>query len=95
MRTHQADAYNQQLAADIQAAIDDPRPSISHEDAMAEIDAEILHSYGDGVITAAYNAWFREQVQASIDDLRPSIEDDEAKRFMAEQRDVLRRRTDR
>ncbi|MBU6958622.1 hypothetical protein KRR23_12830 [Pseudomonas sp. CVAP len=62
---------------------------------MAEIDAEILHSYGDGVITAAYNAWFREQVQASIDDLRPSIEDDEAKRFMAEQRDVLRRRTDR
>ncbi|RON02974.1 hypothetical protein [Pseudomonas brassicacearum] len=44
---------------------------------------------------AAYDAWFREQVQASIDDPRPSIEDDEAKRFMAKKRDVLRRRTDR
>lgn len=95
MRPLQAAAYNQQLAADIQAAIDDPRPNISHEDAMAEMDAEILHSYGDGVITAAYDAWFREQVQDSIDDPRPSIEDEEAKCFMAEKRDVLRRRTNR
>ncbi|MGE8176932.1 hypothetical protein [Pseudomonas fluorescens] len=44
---------------------------------------------------AAYDVWFREQVQASINDLRPSIEDGEAKRFMAEKRDVLRRQTDR
>jgi hypothetical protein len=35
------DAYNHWLAAEIQAAIDDPRPSIPHEEVMAEMEAEI------------------------------------------------------
>ena len=29
------------LAAEIQAAIDDPRPNIPHDDVMDEMDAEI------------------------------------------------------
>lgn len=36
---HEAAAYNQWLAGEIQAAIDDPRPSIPHDDVMAEIAA--------------------------------------------------------
>ena len=35
------DAYTRWLAAEIQAAIDDPRPSIPHEEVMAEMEAEI------------------------------------------------------
>ena len=35
------DAYNRWLAAEIQAAIDDPRPSIPHEEVMAEMETEI------------------------------------------------------
>jgi len=42
----QAVAYNQQLADDIQAALDDPRPSLSHEEVMAEMDAEIVRLGG-------------------------------------------------
>lgn len=38
---HEAAAYNQWLAGEIQASIDDPRPSIPHEDVMAEMDADI------------------------------------------------------
>lgn len=37
---HQA-AYTRWLAAEIQAAIDDPRPSIPHEEVMARMDAQI------------------------------------------------------
>lgn len=33
--------YTAWLAAEIQAAIDDPRPSIPHEAVMAEMEAEI------------------------------------------------------
>ncbi len=36
-----AAAYNRGLAAEIQAAIDDPRPSIPHEEVMARMDAQI------------------------------------------------------
>ena len=38
---HQAAAYNQWLAAEVQDAIDDPRPNLSHEDVMAEMEADI------------------------------------------------------
>ncbi|WP_109512388.1 hypothetical protein [Pseudomonas ovata] len=38
---HQSAAYNKWLAADIQASIDDPRPNISHDDVMAEMEADI------------------------------------------------------
>lgn len=35
------DAYNRWLGAEIQAAIDDPRPSIPHEEVMARMDAQL------------------------------------------------------
>jgi len=38
---HEAAAYNLRLAGEIQAAIDDPRPSIPHDAVMAEMDADI------------------------------------------------------
>lgn len=36
---HEAAAYNQWLAAEIQEAIDDPRPSVLHDEVMARMDA--------------------------------------------------------
>ncbi|HDS2402330.1 TPA: stability determinant [Klebsiella pneumoniae] len=38
---HEAAAYNQWLAGEIQASIDDPRPNIPHDEVMAEMDADI------------------------------------------------------
>ena len=38
---HEAAAYNHWLAGEIQASIDDPRPSIPHDEVMAEMDADI------------------------------------------------------
>ncbi len=38
---HEAAAYNNWLAGEIQASIDDPRPNISHDKVMAEMDADI------------------------------------------------------
>jgi len=38
---HKAAAYNQSLAAQIQEAIDDPRPSVPHDEVMARMDARI------------------------------------------------------
>ncbi|MDP5803693.1 antitoxin [Pseudomonas aeruginosa] len=42
-------AYSRWLAGEIQAAIDDPRPSIPHEEVMAELNAAIagLKEHGD------------------------------------------------
>lgn len=40
-KAHEAAAYNQGLVAEIQEAIDDPRPSIPHDEVMAEMDADI------------------------------------------------------
>lgn len=40
-QAHEAAAYNQWLAAEIQKAIDDPRPSVPHDEVMAEMDAYI------------------------------------------------------
>lgn len=37
-----ADGYIAATTAEIRAAIDDPRPSIPHEEAMAEMEAEIV-----------------------------------------------------
>lgn len=38
---HEAISYNKWLAAEIQASIDDPRPSISHEEVMTRMNAKI------------------------------------------------------
>lgn len=38
---HQAAAYSRQLANDIEASIADPRPSVSHSEVMARMDARI------------------------------------------------------
>ena len=38
---HKAAAYNQWLAGEIQASIDDPRPGIQHDEVMSEMDADI------------------------------------------------------
>lgn len=38
---HEAVAYNQWLAGEIQASIDDPRPNFAHDEVMAEMDADI------------------------------------------------------
>jgi hypothetical protein len=38
---HKAAAYSEWLAAEIQDAIDDPRPSIPHGEVMADMDAQI------------------------------------------------------
>lgn len=38
---HEAAAYNLQLAKEIQASIDDARPSIPHDEVMAEMHADI------------------------------------------------------
>ena len=38
---HKAAAYNAWLVGEIQASIDDPRPSIPHDEVMAEMDADI------------------------------------------------------
>lgn len=40
-QAHEAAAYNQRLAAEIQEAIDDQRPSVAHEEVMARMDARI------------------------------------------------------
>ena len=38
---HEAVAYNRWLAGEIQVSIYDPRPNFSHDEAMAEMDADI------------------------------------------------------
>ncbi|MEX2498337.1 MAG: hypothetical protein WD397_05625 [Wenzhouxiangellaceae bacterium] len=40
-KAHKAAAYNEWLAVEIQAAIDDPGPSIPHDEVMARMDARI------------------------------------------------------
>lgn len=47
-RAHQAAAYTEQLAAEIQEAIGDPRPSIPHDDVMARMEARIAHHKAAG-----------------------------------------------
>lgn len=39
---HEAAAYNQWLASEIQTSIDDPRPSVPNDEVMAEMDADIV-----------------------------------------------------
>lgn len=43
---HEAAAYNQWLAAEIQEAIDDPLPSIPHDEVMSRMDARIARHTG-------------------------------------------------
>lgn len=46
-KAHQAAAYTEWLAAEIQESIDDPRPNISHDEVMAEMDADIAALMGE------------------------------------------------
>ena len=46
MKQQRRDAYTRWLAAEIQAAIDDPRPSIPHEEVMARMNAQIARLSG-------------------------------------------------
>lgn len=46
-KAHEAVVYNQWLAAEIQKSIDDPRPNFSHEDVLAEMDADIAALVAD------------------------------------------------
>lgn len=45
---HEAAAYNQWLAAEIQESIDDPRPSVPHDEVMARMDARIARHKAAG-----------------------------------------------
>jgi len=47
-KAHQAAAYTEWLAAEIQEAIDDPRPSIPHDEVMARMDARIARHKAAG-----------------------------------------------
>lgn len=46
-KAHQAAAYRAWLSAEIEAAIADPRPNLSHEEVLAEMDAEIARLVGE------------------------------------------------
>lgn len=41
IETARGAAYTDWLAAEIQASLDDPRPNLSHDDVMADMDVEI------------------------------------------------------
>lgn len=45
---HQSAAFNKYLAAEIQKSIDDPRPSIPHEEVMARMDVRIARHKAAG-----------------------------------------------
>ena len=47
-KAHQAAAYTEWLAAEIQESIDDPRPSIPHDEVMARMDARIARHKAAG-----------------------------------------------
>ena len=42
-KAHEAAAYNEWLAAEIQEAVEDSRPSIPHDEVMSRMDARIAH----------------------------------------------------
>lgn len=45
---HEAAAYNQWLASEIQASIDDPRPNVAHDEVMNAMDEELGALQKDG-----------------------------------------------
>ncbi len=47
-RQEHHDAYTRWLADEIQAAIDDPRPSIPHDEVMARMDDQIAGLLAQG-----------------------------------------------
>ena len=55
-KAHEAAAYNAWLAAEIQEAIDDPRPGIPHDEVMAEMDADIAAMMAEHKSTARKRA---------------------------------------
>jgi hypothetical protein len=46
-KAHQAAAYSEWLATEIQNAIEDPRPNLSHDEVMAEMLADIRSLVGE------------------------------------------------
>ncbi|MGF1642157.1 MAG: hypothetical protein ACFCUJ_00835 [Thiotrichales bacterium] len=46
-KAHQAAAYSEWLAAELQDAMDDPRPNFSHDAVLAEMDADIATLVGE------------------------------------------------
>lgn len=49
---HEAAAYNQRLSAEIQEAIDDPRPSLPHDEVIGRMDAGIARRKAAGTTRA-------------------------------------------
>ncbi len=47
-QAHEAAAYNQWLATEIQEAIADPRPSVAHDEVMARMDARMARHKAAG-----------------------------------------------
>lgn len=47
-KAHEAAAYNDWLAAEIQEALDDPQPSVPHDDVMTRMDARIAGHKASG-----------------------------------------------
>lgn len=47
-KAHKAAAYNEWLAAEIQAAIDEPGPSVPHDEVVARMDARIARHKASG-----------------------------------------------
>lgn len=41
-KAHRAVAYSEWLAAELQDAVDDARPNLSHDDVMAEMEADLV-----------------------------------------------------
>ena len=77
--THAAATYNKWFRAQVQKAIDDPRPSIPHADVVSEFAERraVLCKQISANQSAVYKEWFRQQVQESIDDPRPDVPHEE------------------
>jgi hypothetical protein len=81
----EADEYDAWFRKQVQAALDDPRPGIPHDEAMARIRSSIEQAAARGLAegkqaaydasqaTVDYDAWLDREIDESLDDPRPSI----------------------
>jgi len=84
-KAHKAAAYNEWLAVEIQAAIDDPGSSIPHDEVMDRMDARIARHNASG-----YRIVWRPMAEADLDSIIDYIARDNptsAKAFGQELRD--------
>lgn len=52
----EGDTYNKWLVAEIQKALDDPRPNIPHAEVMADLEAELaVLEAGQGTVTRHFS----------------------------------------